>query len=221
MTQSSRPRIGITADLEAGNFLLKPNYVDAVLAAGGVPYILPARTETILDALDTCDGIVISGGDDIDMRLFGLENHASVEIMDSRRQEAELTLLRALDARPDVPVLGICLGMQLMGVHAGGTLIQHLPDVIDDGEAHRNDRLHAIHGAFGEGLVASHHHQALADTGRLKATAHADDGVIEALEDAERPFYVGVQWHPERTPDPAFGVAVIRRLVEAAARRRG
>ena len=118
-------------------------------------------------------------------------------------------------------MLGICLGMQLMGVHAGCKLIQHLDDDLRDAERHRGNRLHRVETELGAGEVASSHHQALADAGRLQIIGRSDDGVIEAVRDPSRPFAIGVQWHPERTLDPALGLGVIRRLVDAARDRAG
>jgi putative glutamine amidotransferase len=115
-----------------------------------------------------------------------------------------------------VPVLGICLGMQLMGVHRGCRLIQHLHDEIADGERHRHDRIHAVESRLGNGPVASWHHQALGDAGPFELIGRSDDGVIEAIRDPGRPFYVGVQWHPERTPDRLMGDGIVQRLVEAS-----
>jgi putative glutamine amidotransferase len=136
--------------------------------------------------------------------------------MDSARQEAEFALLRALDAVPAMPVLGICLGMQLMGVHRGAELIQHLGDSLPDADRHRNDSKHPVKSELGNGLVASFHHQALGSGADFRVIGRSDDGVIEAITDPARPFYVGVQWHPERTADPVMGLGVIRRLVDAA-----
>jgi putative glutamine amidotransferase len=170
--------------------------------------------------LDRVDGVIITGGDDIDVSRFGIPLHPKAECMPAERQDAEFALLRALDARPDKAVLGICLGMQLMGVHRGCTLIQHLGDVIADGERHRNDAIHPIEAVKGSplssGLVRSWHHQALADAESFDIIAHSDDGVIEGMLDPKRRFYLGVQWHPERTEAAETGLEVVKRLVDAA-----
>ncbi|MFM7052665.1 MAG: gamma-glutamyl-gamma-aminobutyrate hydrolase family protein, partial [Planctomycetota bacterium] len=129
-------------------------------------------------------------------------------------------LLEALDARPEKAVLGICLGMQMMGVHRGCSLIQHLGDVIPDGERHRNDALHPVEAVRGSplssGIVRSWHHQALADAKGFEVIARSDDGVIEGIVDPARRFYLGVQWHPERTDARETGLDVIRSLVDAS-----
>ena len=221
MANVQRPLIGIGADLARDEqsrprHQVRATYVDAVVRAGGVPVILPASAEARCAALDRLDGVVVVGGDDIDTRPFGVPLHPMARVMDPERQSAELAMLAALDARPAMPVLGICLGMQLMGVHRGATLIQHLDDRIADAARHRDDRVHAVQTAVGSGPVASWHHQALADAPGFAEIGRSDDGVLEAIRDDGRPFYLGVQWHPERTADPTLGDGVFRLLVQAA-----
>ena len=168
------------------------------------------------DALDALDGVLLTGGDDIDMRDFGQALHAKADLMPPLRQRGEFALLRALDQRPTLPVLGICLGMQLMGVHNGCPLIQHLHDVIPNGDRHVGNKIHSITGSIGSGQVTSSHHQALASAGPFETLALSDDGVLEAIRLANRSFYVGVQWHPERTQDQKLGLGIIEKLVNAA-----
>jgi putative glutamine amidotransferase len=215
------PVIGITANLvvdEKGRTRheVKDTYITAVRRAGGLPLMLPASAEDRAAMIDAVDGVIITGGDDIDTRPFGIALHPKAEVMDPRRQAAEFALLRALDDRPDMPLLGICLGMQLMGVHRGARLIQHLHDEIADGERHRNDRIHPVTSAIGSGPVTSWHHQAIADLRGFDVIGHSDDGVIEAIRDPSRPFALGVQWHPERTPDASMGDGIVRLVVDAA-----
>jgi len=223
MAYSLRPRIGITADIardEQGRarHQVRATYIDAVVAAGGLPIILPADANLRAELISTVDGIIIIGGDDVDTRLFGIPLHPQAKVMDAARQAADFALLKQLDATPEVPVLGICLGMQLMGIHHGAELIQHLGDQLPDSDRHRNDYQHRVTSALGDGLVASSHHQALGSAAHLEVIGVSDDGVIEAIRDAAKPFYVGVQWHPERTEDKTMGLGVIRRLVDAARR---
>jgi anthranilate synthase component 2/putative glutamine amidotransferase len=169
------PVIGITADLvDDGGRLrhrLNDTYVQAVLRAGGTPLILPCIAGERARMLEAVDGVMMTGGDDIDTRPLGIALHAKAECMLPERQEAEFATLRWLDAHPDVPVLGICLGMQLMGVHRGCRLIQHLHDEIADGERHRHDRIHQVTSELGNGPVASWHHQALGDAGPYELIA--------------------------------------------------
>ena len=191
-------------------------YVNSVKEAGGVPFLIPHIPELAADALDALDGVLLTGGDDIDMRDFGQALHAKADLMPPLRQRGEFALLRALDQRPTLPVLGICLGMQLMGVHNGCPLIQHLHDVIADGDRHVGNKIHSITGSIGSGQVTSSHHQALARAGPFETLALSDDGVLEAIRLANRSFYVGVQWHPERTQDQKLGLGIIEKLVNAA-----
>ena len=223
MAHSTRPRIGITADIardEHGRarHQVRATYIDAVIAAGGLPIILPADANLRTELIAAVDGVIIIGGDDVDTRPLGIPLHPQAKVMDAVRQAADLALLKQLDATPEMPVLGICLGMQLMGIHHGAELIQHLGDQLPDSDRHRNDYQHMVTSALGDGLVASSHHQALGSAAHLEVIGVSDDGVIEAIRDAARPFYVGVQWHPERTEDKTMGLGVIRRLVDAARR---
>ncbi|NBX36728.1 MAG: gamma-glutamyl-gamma-aminobutyrate hydrolase family protein [Planctomycetes bacterium] len=216
-----QPVIGITANLVRDpqgrlRHEVKQTYLDAVVRTGGIPMMLPAIADSRAALLQRCDGVVITGGDDIDVRPFGAALHPQAQVMEPARQDAEFALLQALDAQPAVPVLGICLGMQLMGVHAGCPLIQHLHDLKPDADRHRFDHVHAVESAIGSGPVASWHHQALAESGPFDAIGWSDDGVLEAIRAPKRPFYVGVQWHPERTADHAMGDGVIAQLVDAA-----
>jgi putative glutamine amidotransferase len=214
----ARPVIGLTADLVGEHARLRGTYLRAVEAAGGVPVMLPPIASGREEMLARLDGLILTGGDDIDTRTLGVPLHPKAECMAPGRQEAEFATLRTLDAMPGLPVLGICLGMQMMGVHRGCPLIQHLADVLPDADRHREDRVHLVETKLGSGPVRSWHHQALAAAGGFEILGHSDDGVIEAIRDPSRPFYVGVQWHPERTDDPTLGVGVVARLVEAARR---
>jgi len=215
-----RPLIGITADLVGDYARNRRTYLDMVAAAGGIPVILPPNAALREEMLDRVDGVVITGGDDIDVSRFGIPLHPKAECMPPERQDAEFALLKALDARPDKPVLGICLGMQLMGVHRGNPLIQHLGDLLPDADRHRNDAIHPVEAERGSllksGAVRSWHHQAISEAKGFDIIARSDDGVIEGIVDPSRRFYLGVQWHPERTEATETGLGVVRTLVEHA-----
>jgi putative glutamine amidotransferase len=211
-----RPLIGLSADAGPEKFTLSRSYVDAVLEAGGTPVILPCVAQRSAEFVAMCDGIILTGGDDPITTRWGEPLHPKAKPVDPARQDFELALLDAMAAEAAMPALGICLGMQLMGLHAGGKLDQHLADTLPTAEQHWDRRAHEVSGALGQGIVHSHHRQALVHCGSMQVIARAPDGVIEAIRAAHRPFYVGVQWHPERTEDATLGVGVIQQLVRAA-----
>ncbi len=215
-----RPLIGLSADFVDNYARLRRTYLDMVEAAGGIPVILPPKAALREEMLDRVDGVILTGGDDIDVSKFGIPLHPKAECMPAERQDAEFALLQALDARPDKPVLGICLGMQLMGVHRGNPLIQHLGDLLPDADRHRNDAIHPVEAERGSllksGAVRSWHHQAIAEAKGFDIIARSDDGVIEGIVDPKRRFYLGVQWHPERTEAEETGLGVVRTLIEHA-----
>jgi len=214
---TSRPSlIGITADVEGPRYRLSRSYAELVVRAGGVPLILSCRCESLADYVELCDGFLLSGGDDPNTESWGVPMHSKARPIDPERQAFELGLLDALASRTAKPVLGVCLGMQLMALHAGGTLDQYLPDTLPSASDHWGRKTHPVSGVLGDGLVHSHHRQAIVDPGDLRIVARAPDGVIEAVQAIERLLYLGVQWHPERTEKEALGFSLIRRLVEAA-----
>ena len=220
MTTMQRPLIGFTpsVDRDGERFRIRVNaaYLEMLVEAGGVGVILAPDPALIPSYLARLDGFILTGGPDIDVRPFGGTLHPKAEIMEAKRQAFDFALLAALDGRPATPTLGICLGMQEMGVHAGCRLIQHIHDEIADGDRHGGDRIHDVTSDFGNGPVRSYHHQALGDAARFEVIATSDDKIIEGIRDPRRPFYVGVQWHPERTENRTLGLDVMRRLVEAA-----
>lgn len=213
--KNSKPLIGIGSDLIPSgtrtSAFAYTTYIEALKRAGAIPVVIPPQPENATALLENLDGIVLAGGFDCDPAVYGEEQHESVEAMDPRRQENDLVLAKLAYER-GVPTLGICLGMQVMNVARGGTLIQdiesqcpgsllHESDPSDrirhDVEVSAGSRLATIIGA-GRKNVNSSHHQAIGKTGaQLRVTAAASDGIIEAVEDASHRFYVGVQWHPE------------------------
>lgn len=229
-----KPLIGISAYCEVARFgvwdlratLLPQTYVNAVAGAGGVPVLLPPIPD-VEDAADRLDGLIISGGPDVEPDRYGQERGPHVTLTRPDRDAAELALFQRAVER-GLPVLGVCRGMQLMNVALGGTLIQHLPDVVGhDGHSPVLNGMgeHKVRigdsGALADILppgmliVPTHHHQGidrLADG--LVPTAWAEDGMIEAVEldSGTHPFAVGVQWHPEASTEHAL----FRALVQAA-----
>jgi putative glutamine amidotransferase len=229
-----RPIIGLTTYGEMVKFgshdtfaaVLHMTYVQAVNASGGTAVLL-TQDDPDPDVISTLDGIVLTGGPDVDPSHYGEAPHERTYTRPAR-DAAELVYLRAaLDT--DLPILGVCRGMQLMTVVYGGRLIQHLPDVLGhDGHRPANGPRYGTHpvrlapgSACADILgvsttVNSMHHQAVADVGRLTAVGWAPEpdgsSLIEAVEDPSKRFAVGVQWHPEETDDLRLFVA----LVEAA-----
>ena len=198
---------------------LTANYAQAVLDAGGIPWLFPYTTNAaVLDqAVAAVDGLLLSGGDfDIDPDLFGEPPHPKLGKIVPERTATESALLERAEGRK-IPVLGICGGMQLMNVSRGGTLYQDLPSqkeaVLEHQQpqakklpGHRitiqaESQLSKITGKTEIG-VNSTHHQAVKTPGRdLIVSAEAPDGVVEAIEDPLYSFYLGVQWHPEAMPE--------------------
>ena len=217
---SRRPRIGITTYLEPATCgiwhreaaLVPRVYLDAVAAAGGTPLLLPP-VGTDPSVLEILDGLVIAGGCDVDPASYAATPHP--ETVDTRpgRDDHETVLIRAaLDQ--DLPLLAICRGLQMLNVALGGTLHQHLPEIVAHDE-HRPQP--AVFGAtevkvepgtltariLGHSATGScYHHQALdVIAPALKVTARAGDGTVEAAEVEGKDFALGVQWHPEETPE--------------------
>jgi putative glutamine amidotransferase len=232
----SKPIIGITTYLTFARFgvweddaaLIPAAYVDAVEAAGGRPLLVPPSMDGIEETLESLDGLLFSGGSDLDPELYGQEAHAETAEVVVKRDRAEIALLQAALER-DMPVLAICRGSQVLNVARGGDLVQHLPDVVGDEKHQHTPGVFADHevdlipetrvqGILGDRApVKSHHHQGYGRLGQgLRQAARADDGTIEALEDPARRFAVGVLWHPEAGED----FALFEALVEEAAQYR-
>lgn len=234
MVQMERiPLIGITVDHDDAwtFFKLTYPYVDAIVASGGAAVLLPfAAGMDSAAQISAIDGLLMSGGDDIDPSAWGETRHPRAKPADPKREAHERALLAEAEQR-GMPVLAVCMGMQLMNAQRGGSLVQHLPDVNGMGDHSKGVeaqwRRHGVQVREGS-LVASmvgdgpvevntSHHQAIARLGRgLKATAMAPDGTIEAVEDPTKRMFVGVQWHPERMIDHSEHLALFRRLVAEA-----
>ncbi len=221
---ASSPVIGITTLVDEPNTRIRRAYADAVFRAGATPIHLPVPRPEDLDRaiaryLDLCDGFVLTGGFDPATERYGQPTDPRVTREHPDRQAFEEALLNALDQRTRTPVLGVCLGMQLMALHAGGTLNQWMSDTVPSHATHYDDHVHRIipeidPAPIAAGEVTSWHRQSVSDAGRLRVVARAEDGVIEAVDLPDRAFYLGVQWHPERTRHDALGDAIFRSLVE-------
>ncbi|GAB4135886.1 MAG: gamma-glutamyl-gamma-aminobutyrate hydrolase family protein [Cyanobacteria bacterium J069] len=229
------PLIGITtySRSEAGEFTLPATYVDAVQLAGGFPVLLPPVQADPSALLDTLDGLIFSGGGDLDPSLYGGEPHHTIYLVDEERDEFELALARAA-LTANVPTLGICRGMQVISVASGATLITHVPDVYGESVTHRLDHprrpvQHPAQVQPGSRLahmlgtthltVVSWHHQAIKTLPDCwHPVAQAADGLIEALEHKHHPWLFTVQWHPELSPADPNHQRLFQSLVEAAKR---
>jgi putative glutamine amidotransferase len=215
-----KPVIGISLDSEDPGgyskfpwYAARENYCGAVVRAGGLPVLLPHESQLSENYLDCIDGLIVTGGNfDVDPRLFGAdETHETVKTKD-RRTEFELSIVNGAFAR-DMAILGICGGQQLLHVALGGSLIQHIPDEIENPLAHeqpnpRNEAGHEVSVRKGSQLyeivqvdtlpVNSAHHQAARnEPDGVVVNAVASDGVIEGIEVPSKRFCIGVQWHPE------------------------
>jgi putative glutamine amidotransferase len=227
-----KPIIGITTYAEQARFgvwdvptVLTPMaYVNAVVRAGGRPLLVPPSEDGVDETLDALDGLLFSGGSDLDPSTYDAEPHPETNNTRPDRDRAELALISGALER-DMPVLAVCRGMEVLNVARGGDLVQHLPDVVG-----HEDHKHTP-GVFGDhevdlkpgsrvcrllgerAPVKSHHHQGVRRLGEgLVETAWAEDGTIEGLEDPSRRFALGVLWHPEQGED----FALFKELVEQA-----
>lgn len=222
---NSKPLIGITLDSQTEStysvfpwYALRKDYSNAVQALGGIPIHLPHEPDNVSEYLNLIDGLIISGGDfDIDPAYYGEEIVSQRVIINNKRTDFEFSLgQQALDQ--NIPILGICGGMQLLNVILGGTLIQHIPDAIQSEIQHEqphpknvvshsvhveeNSLLHQLLGQT-EIQVNSTHHQAIKRPGNgVVCNAFASDGVIEGFEIPKSRFCLGVQWHPEYLSTP-------------------
>ncbi len=235
----ARPLVGITTyltraawgawDMEAA--LIPADYVRAVERSGGAPLLVPPGAD-VEATLDVVDGLIFSGGSDLDPELYGDRAHPETNGVVRERDDFELELMRAALAR-DVPVLAICRGSQMLNVALGGGIEQHVPDRVGN-DRHKetsgvfaehdvdvlpDTRLHSLLGDRHD--VKSHHHQGFGEVGTgLREAARAPDGTVEALEDPSRRFTLGVLWHPEAGEDAALFNALVEAAIAYAAAKR-
>ena len=231
----SRPVIGITTSVTAGKdgqreeekFSVNRLYVDCLVAAGAAPILITMETppESVAEIVD---GLLIPGGDDIDAKHFGQQNHPEISLEDPDRYPCEVAILDSLQAQ--VPVFGICYGCQALNVYRGGDLLQHILDRVPD-TTHAGGTLQTYAVEPDSRLAAvleatkvqgkSYHHQANDSPGDgLRVVARTPDGIVEAIEDTGEKWFFGVQWHPERTPEDAATVRMFKSFVEQAQKYR-
>jgi gamma-glutamyl-gamma-aminobutyrate hydrolase PuuD len=226
----ARPVIGITTYVTPAKWsywelkaaLVPADYVYAVERAGGRALLVPPSDDGVEETLEALDGLIFSGGSDLDPELYGQDAHEETFGVVRDRDTAELALLEGALAR-DMPVLAICRGSQVLNVALGGDLVQHLPDVVGDEKHKHTPGTFADHDVTVEegtelasllgdhAPVKSHHHQGFGRVGEgLRVAARAEDGTIEAVEDPERRFAVGVLWHPEAGEDARLFEELVR-----------
>jgi len=233
-----QPVIGLTSYLEPAKWgawdlpaaLIPWNYVNKLQSAGATVVILPPDADNH-DAISRLDGLVMAGGADIEPARYGAEHQEGTDKPRTERDASELGLYRAA-REANLPVFGICRGLQIMAVAHGGSLHQHLPDVVgntlhrdapgtfnDHGATFTPGSLIADLVGATEITVNSSHHQAVDSPGDLTVTGYAEDGTIEVCEDPSSEFVLGVQWHPEFSHDEQVSENLFRAFVKACANR--
>lgn len=230
---TSAPLIGVVARgrTDGGRYCAKAAYVDAIRRAGGEPLLFLPGAPDPSRLLRLVDAAVLLGGGDVDPKHFGGRGHPASGPPDEEQDASEIQIIRLL-AAGRLPLLGICRGVQVMNVALGGTLHEHVADAFGETVPHRASPQGSVaHEVFVEAdsllarvlgtrrcSVSSSHHQALRDVAPgLSVTARAADGVIEAVEKAGHPWFIGVQWHPEVTAaDDAVQQRLFNALVAAA-----
>ena len=235
---SQRPYIGITVDSKGPSeesvsplYLLKQNYCASIVAAGGIPLLLPHELDLVDSYLMLIDGLLVTGGGhDIHPLLYGDNTLHPTVALNPSRVAFELAITKAA-LKKNIPVLGICGGLQVINVALGGTIIQHIPEAVPLSLGHqqsappheachpieviRDTLLHKITGQT-DFSVNSFHHQAVREPGTgIIINARAPDGVIEGIEAPQYRFCLGLQWHPERTLFPQDR-SVLKAFIETA-----
>jgi putative glutamine amidotransferase len=210
----NKPTIGITTDIKTvvndESFVIEKTYTMAIANAGGIPIFLPTLSgnrSLLKDIVTKIDGLLLPGGRDMDPKFYNEEPHPELRPMSLERTESEMIILEEALER-DMPVLGVCGGMQLINVFFGGSLFQDIPTIISNALSHERGSVHEIHVEENTLLekivkeknfsIKSYHHQSVKALGRgLKVCAKCPDGVVEGIE-ITNSFILGLQWHPER-----------------------
>jgi putative glutamine amidotransferase len=229
------PLIGVTTSIQSktNDYCLRHEYITAIRLAGGLPMLIPPGEPNLNIILEWVDGIILTGGGDLDPATYNGTNHPTIYNVNRERDRFELSLAK-LALETDIPILGICRGLEILVVASGGKLVPHLPDEFGEKIIHRQTQscpaehnVHIIPGTHlaniigaGETKVVSWHHQAasnIPEGWRLAATAA--DGVIEALEHEEHPWAFAIQWHPEIALNDARQQRIFRAFINTAQQR--
>jgi gamma-glutamyl-gamma-aminobutyrate hydrolase PuuD len=228
-----RPLIGINCKLKISEgdptYALDRLYADAIWEAGGTPLLMPffSTRKDAAEFLDRLDGVLMTGGPDVNPRRWGEAPHPKTRLLHPDRERSDFWVLGEI-LRRDLPLLAVCCACQELNVALGGSLHQHLPD-LPGTRRHSGGARHPVDLAEGSrvreilraprAVVNSWHHQACRRIGRgLSVAARCPDGVVEAIESPRHRFAVGVQWHPERMPGDPRQRALFRALVAESAR---
>jgi len=233
----AKPLIGISPSLRpkekrGDGVFLYVSYPEMIASSGALPVILPfaSTLEEARELTNRVDGIVLTGGDDLDPVRYGQTARHPEHIGPSARNDSDLLFARAAQER-GTPTLGICLGIQVMNVEFGGTLLQMIPEDLPGALAHEEESAkapeHTVHITRGTTLgrilgvesavVNSFHHQSIGLVAQgFRVAAKSDDGVVEAIERTDHPFYIGVQWHQERMPSSPLTRRLVGAFLDAA-----
>ena len=228
--------IGITTfnQNEHSHYHLASASVDAVRSSGGLPVLLPPDEPDPAAILEFVDGLIFSGGGDLDPATYNGSEHPSISMVDPKRDAFELTLAR-LALNTSIPILGICRGIGVLNVASGGSLVTHIPDKFGLVVAHTGghtqtvehlvriepqSRLAKVVGSTEVTVVSGHHQAVRTVPPGWRVAAYAYDGVIEALEHEHHPWAIALQWHPELAIDDRVQQRIFHALVEAARARK-